>query len=489
MEYNNKIYIYNKLKESTMTKDTCSNCGTAKTSTFWTFEDDTMLCDKCHTHYGKQWQKEIDKKKHKGKHPLKILLIVLGSIFGAIILLGIILGVLSYFGVISPSNSTTDTTKIQGINTGTQNPQPTEYCGDGYCNNGETCSSCSSDCGRCAYCGDTSCNNGETCTSCSSDCGKCKKDIQDIMKKSIVWVKYDVNGRNADGSYFSTGGSGSGVITSNKDGELQIYTNRHVVDCRYNDMNCYQRISEKVSVRTQDGKIYNVNRVSFSKSDIDLALLNVKTSSASEYPFAYYTDKYEIGDDVTAVGYPAYAPNVVEFSVSEGTITNIKDVLSQSTGTSFKTIESDAYTYFGSSGGGLFDAEGNLVGINTWGTNQNHIAIVFDSINSEQFIYCSDDAYYFDGKCYTYCDETQIMGDDNRCYDICDNFYCLTKQSPANDPRCQDAGYILGSDGYCHKPCGSGYCGDSTAICYKARCVTCNTVNSYLYEDGNCYSS
>ena len=47
------------------------------------------------------------------------------------------------------------------------------YCGDGTCNAGETCDSCSSDCGACSYCGDGVCDSGETCDSCSSDCGSC----------------------------------------------------------------------------------------------------------------------------------------------------------------------------------------------------------------------------------------------------------------------------------------------------------------------------
>jgi hypothetical protein len=52
------------------------------------------------------------------------------------------------------------------------------YCGDGRCSNGETCSSCSSDCGSCQpvyRCGDGVCNGGETCSSCSSDCGSCQQ--------------------------------------------------------------------------------------------------------------------------------------------------------------------------------------------------------------------------------------------------------------------------------------------------------------------------
>ncbi|MFH0870200.1 MAG: serine protease [archaeon] len=469
-----------------MPKDKCSHCGTTKTSTFWTFEDNTMLCDKCYKLHGGRWQKEIDKIHKSGKGKLlKKILIVLGIIFALNIFVLIVIGTLAYFGILNPSNET-DVNNFETVS----NIEPitsSEYCGNGYCGFAETCTSCPADCGRCLYCGDGYCNNGETCSTCSQDCGKCKNDVLDNIKNTIVWVKYEIVGRNADGTYFSNGGTGSGVITSNENEELTVYTNRHVVDCNYNELNCYQRISEKISVRTQDGNIYAVDKVSFSESDIDLAVLTIKTSRASDYESASYTPDFNINDEVTAVGYPSYAQNVVEFSVSEGAINNIKDVLSQSTGKSFKTIESDAYTYFGSSGGGLFDKNGNLVGINTWisNTNQNHMAIAFNSIANEQFIYCSEGSYYLNGKCYAYCDKTQILGNDGGCYDICNNFYCETRQTGSGDSRCSDAGYVVGTDGYCHEPCGSGYCADSTAICYRAKCVTCS-VNMYLYHDGTC---
>ena len=64
-----------------------------------------------------------------------------------------------------------------GEKPGTTSTPKTYYCGDGICNNGESCSSCSSDCGSCPaptpYCGDGICNNGETCATCPSDCGTC----------------------------------------------------------------------------------------------------------------------------------------------------------------------------------------------------------------------------------------------------------------------------------------------------------------------------
>ena len=337
------------------------------------------------------------------------------------------------------------------------------------------------------YCGDGTCSYSESCSSCSSDCGQCPEDIKDKIKQYLVFVKYDVTEKNNDGSYFETGDTGSGVIVVNKDNELTIYTNRHVVDCEYNDINCFQRISEKIQVRTQDGQLYNVDKISFSKSDVDLAILTVKTPNAGNYDFAYYTDEFGIGDKVIAVGYPSYAKNVVELSIAEGAITNIKDVLSQSTGDSFRTIESDAYTYFGSSGGGLFDEQGNLIGINTWlaGT-QTSIAIDFNSIREQSFVYCNSNSYFADGKCYGYCDREEVMGNNGACYGACGtDFYCETNPPQVNDPRCQDAGYILGNDDYCHQPCGSGYCLQGN-YCFKNSCISCENPNTYLFRDGTC---
>ena len=57
------------------------------------------------------------------------------------------------------------------------NDSPAPECGDGMCNNGETCSSCEADCGPCATapsCGDGQCKDGETCETCETDCGKCE---------------------------------------------------------------------------------------------------------------------------------------------------------------------------------------------------------------------------------------------------------------------------------------------------------------------------
>ena len=345
------------------------------------------------------------------------------------------------------------------------------------------------------YCGDGTCSYSESCSSCFSDCGQCPEEIDNNIKQTIVWVKYNVAGKNIDGSYFENSGTGSGVIVANKSNELTIYTNRHVVDCEYNDMNCYQRISENIQVRTQDGILHNIDRVSFSVSDVDLAILTIKTPNAGNYNFAYYTDQFDINDKVIAVGYPSYAKNVVEFSISKGRITNIKDVLSQSTGDSFRTIESDAYTYFGSSGGGLFDEEGNLIGINTWleGT-QTSIAIDFNSIREQSFTYCSSDSYFTNKKCHEYksrlsCPEGYVLGDDDLCHVACGSptIYCKTGQCFNGQCVSCPEGYVLGDDDLCHVACGSPttYC-EQGSYCFNNNCISCPS-GYYLGVDGRCY--
>ncbi|MCK4647506.1 hypothetical protein KAT24_01085 [Candidatus Pacearchaeota archaeon] len=47
-------------------------------------------------------------------------------------------------------------------------------CGDGTCDDSETCDTCPSDCGACpSECGDGTCDDSETCDTCPSDCGVC----------------------------------------------------------------------------------------------------------------------------------------------------------------------------------------------------------------------------------------------------------------------------------------------------------------------------
>jgi len=53
------------------------------------------------------------------------------------------------------------------------------WCGDGDCEQGETCGGCEVDCGPCPSCGDGECNGQESCSSCPGDCGACPPSCGD----------------------------------------------------------------------------------------------------------------------------------------------------------------------------------------------------------------------------------------------------------------------------------------------------------------------
>lgn len=310
-------------------------------------------------------------------------------------------------------------------------------------------------------------------------------DIKERMKSNIVWVRYDISGKKEDSSYFEGEASGSGVLYSSDESNYYIFTNRHVIDCAFGEEGCYQRISEKVTVRTQDGKMYDVKRVLIAPHDLDMAVLEIDKGSDNYQVATLRKGDLQIGEKVTAIGYPSLVGNVLEFSVSDGQITSFKDLLVPD-GFSFSGINSDAYTYFGSSGGGLFDSEGNLIGITTWGSSKDHIAIKISVIdNFESWSYCESGTYPVGDKCFKYCNKDQVLGSDGGCYNACKEFYCNSQIPSANDPHCKDVGYILGSDGYCHQACSSSnsYC-PSGSICLRNRCFSCS--QGYPYEDGTC---
>jgi len=353
-------------------------------------------------------------------------------------------------------------------------------------------------------CGDYECNGEETCKSCSEDCGRCAEDIAaekqeaeeqqeqiiEDMQDSTVYVKYEMTGKNADGSYIDTFGTGSGVITSVSGSTLIIYTNRHVIDCGFTGK-CYQKLTEKITIRTQDGGLYKVGAVSVARHKLDIAKLSVYVPNAQRYTAAKVGDA-EVGDAVVAVGYPSYRVpgNVLEFSVAKGTV-DAKKNLMMDDGFAFTSFESDAYTYSGSSGGGLFNEDGYLIGFTTWGSKgtDNRAIRAKDIVGSYLFTFCPKGMTWDNtGICRKPCKKSQIVNQYGSCVDRCTTFYCngmlpynYKTESCGNRNR-----YTLGSDGLCHKTCGqrNRYC-SAGAYCWSNKCTGCK-FGSKLYKNGYC---
>lgn len=309
-----------------------------------------------------------------------------------------------------------------------------------------------------------------------SDCAK----IPSKAEESMVWIKYTATGRNEDGTYFERMNTGSGIIYSMENSKMMILTNRHIVDCHYADEGCYQRSSEIVDIKTKDEKTRQVTKIFYALHSLDLALLEVEVINPEDYKIASLKINHiKLGEKVIAVGYPNFARETTECSVTQGKITGIKELLTID-GFKFVGIASDAYAYYGSSGGGLFDKEGNLIGITTWlsKNKEDNIAIGLDTINrSDLYIYC-EDGYPEGEKCTKYCSKESALGRD-QCYYACDGFYCESDSFGTNI-TCESTETI------CHFPCGSitTLC-ESNNYCYKNKCISCPT-EMILYKDGKC---
>jgi serine protease Do len=172
--------------------------------------------------------------------------------------------------------------------------------------------------------------------------------------------------------------AGSGFIVSS-DG--LIVSNKHVVSfaCTYGKQNL------KISALTFDQKVYNLELQSIDPVD-DIAILKIvdSPSNLSKVEFGDST-KLQLGEDVIAIG---NALGNLQNTVTKGVISgldrsfeaqNLKD---ECTNNEFRTdglIQTDAAINKGNSGGPLFNASGQIIGMNTLGTDAQSVGLAIPS--------------------------------------------------------------------------------------------------------------
>ena len=181
---------------------------------------------------------------------------------------------------------------------------------------------------------------------------------------SIVVVRTS-NGKGGKIAVQTHDGEGSGVVV----GDNLVATNCHVVDNG-------GRITVMSANAGHSGASVNAEIV--ASSDCDLCLL--KTQGLSVSPV-------EIGKAGNLkVGHPVYAigvPRSLGGTLSNGIVSRLWN-LSDSHALPGPLIQTNAFISYGSSGGGLFDANGRLVGITTFGEGGLNFAIPAEMIGQLQ---------------------------------------------------------------------------------------------------------
>ncbi len=146
-------------------------------------------------------------------------------------------------------------------------------------------------------------------------------------------------------------GQASGIVMS-EDG--YIITNQHVV---YNDET--GGYYDRIDVEFYDGSVYTATVVGADR-DTDLAVVKVEASGLTPVTFGN-SDNLNLGDRVVTLGNSGGLP----WSVSQGIISGLERDVYDETGYSIKCLQIDAVINPGNSGGPLFNANGEVVGVNS----------------------------------------------------------------------------------------------------------------------------
>lgn len=186
-------------------------------------------------------------------------------------------------------------------------------------------------------------NSGTTTTASSTSTANSTSEIVKKTADSVVEISTESVVTGSFAQQYVQQGAGSGVIIS-QDG--YILTNNHVING-----------ANSVKVRLRDSTEYDATIVG-SDSDNDIALLKVSATGLSPATFGD-SNSLAVGDYVVAIGNPL---GELGGTVTDGIISALARKVTIED-TQMTLLQTNAQVNPGNSGGGLFNANGELVGI------------------------------------------------------------------------------------------------------------------------------
>lgn len=178
------------------------------------------------------------------------------------------------------------------------------------------------------------------------DATSSKMTVQEVTNKtkdSVVEIKTESVSADAWMQQYVTEGAGSGVVMT-ADG--YIMTNNHVIDG-----------ASKITVTTSDDKEYEAKLVG-TDSITDIAVLKISAKNLTPATYGN-SDQLAVGDMAVAIGNPL---GELGGTVSAGIISALDRELAID-GKTMTLLQTDASINPGNSGGGLFNGDGQLIGI------------------------------------------------------------------------------------------------------------------------------
>lgn len=175
--------------------------------------------------------------------------------------------------------------------------------------------------------------------------------VYDLACQQVVGITSEVNYTNFFGMSSSSAVSGSGFIVAENG---YIITNYHVIEYAYTS-------GQEVNVILHDGTRYSASIVGVEAGN-DIAVLKIDAANLSAAAFGD-SDSLSVGETVYAVGNPL---GELEFSMSTGHVSALDRAIK--TGDSTEPInmfQIDAAVNSGNSGGPVYNARGQVIGVVT----------------------------------------------------------------------------------------------------------------------------
>ena len=174
-------------------------------------------------------------------------------------------------------------------------------------------------------------------------------NVAAAVKNSVVEIttEFRVN------SYFQyvTSGAGSGVIIST-DG--YIITNNHVIS----DSSSQNGYADSITVRLTTGDEYKASLIG-ADADSDIAIIKITAPAALPCAVMGNSDELGVGEEVIAVGNPL---GELGGTVTNGIISALNREINVD-GATMNLLQTNTAINPGNSGGGLFNMDGELIGI------------------------------------------------------------------------------------------------------------------------------
>lgn len=180
-------------------------------------------------------------------------------------------------------------------------------------------------------------------TSSTSTANMSVKDVAAAVSNSVVEIKTESVSTNSFFQQAVQSGAGSGVILST-DG--YVVTNNHVIDG-----------ANKITVSTKDGTSYEATLIG-TDSTTDLAVLKIEATALTPAVLGTSGD-LEVGDTAIAIGNPL---GELGGTVTSGIISALDRAITIDN-QEMHLLQTSAAINPGNSGGGLFNDQGELIGV------------------------------------------------------------------------------------------------------------------------------